>query len=104
MIRLFAALALPDEIAAGLARRQDGVPGARWRPREALHVTLRFFGEVANDHVAHMAPLTGREWLVLSALAVPVILFGIWPQPLLHAMHASTEHLAQQLLMSKIAP
>ena len=54
MIRLFAALALPDEIAAGLARRQDGVPGARWRPREALHVTLRFFGEVANDVAADL--------------------------------------------------
>src|SRR6201999_4516739 len=46
------------------------------------------YGEVANDHVAHMAPLPGRECLVLTALAVPVILFGIWPQPLLHVMHA----------------
>lgn len=46
MIRLFAALPVPDDIAQGLARRQQGLPGARWRPRETLHVTLRFFGEV----------------------------------------------------------
>ncbi len=25
-----------------------GVPGAKWRPRENLHLTLRFFGEVAE--------------------------------------------------------
>ena len=49
MIRLFAALAIPDEIAAGLLRRQQGIEGARWRPREALHVTLRFYGEVRED-------------------------------------------------------
>jgi len=51
MIRLFAAIAVPDEIGEGLVRRQQGLPGARWRPPEAFHVTLRFFGEVA-EHVA----------------------------------------------------
>ena len=49
MIRLFAALALPDPIAEPLAGRQTGLAGARWRPREALHITLRFFGEVRED-------------------------------------------------------
>jgi 2'-5' RNA ligase len=62
MIRLFAALAVPDEIAAALARRQHGVEAARWRPREALHVTLRFFGElredVARDLDAELATVT----------------------------------------------
>jgi 2'-5' RNA ligase len=49
MIRLFAAIAVPDEIAAGLARRQTGLKGARWRTAEQLHLTLRFFGEVRED-------------------------------------------------------
>ncbi|MCC7266610.1 MAG: RNA 2',3'-cyclic phosphodiesterase [Caulobacteraceae bacterium] len=49
MLRLFAALAVPDEIGEALARRQQGLPGARWRPLEALHITLRFFGEVRED-------------------------------------------------------
>jgi len=49
MIRLFAALALAPEIAAALTRRQTGVEGARWRPPESLHVTLRFFGDMRED-------------------------------------------------------
>jgi 2'-5' RNA ligase len=49
MIRLFAAIAIPDEIGHALVRRQQGIPGARWRPTEAFHVTLRFFGEIAES-------------------------------------------------------
>ncbi len=48
MIRLFAALPVPPDIAEGLIRRQQGIPRARWRPSEALHLTLRFFGEVSE--------------------------------------------------------
>jgi 2'-5' RNA ligase len=49
MIRLFAALSLPDDIVRTLTRRQTGVEGAKWRPPESLHVTLRFFGEIRED-------------------------------------------------------
>ena len=49
MIRLFAALAIPPELAAGLVRRQHGVETARWRPPHTLHVTLRFFGDLRED-------------------------------------------------------
>jgi RNA 2',3'-cyclic 3'-phosphodiesterase len=45
-MRLFVALALPDNVAEGLAMLQSGVPGARWQTREQLHLTLRFIGEV----------------------------------------------------------
>jgi 2'-5' RNA ligase len=45
-LRLFAALDLPDETADRLLALQKGVRGAKWRPREALHLTLRFFGEI----------------------------------------------------------
>jgi len=49
MIRLFAAVALPPEIGSPLQLRQTGIDGARWRPLEALHVTLRFYGDVRED-------------------------------------------------------
>jgi NADH-quinone oxidoreductase subunit M len=62
------------------------------------------FGEVANDKVAALKDLNGREILVLSVLAVAVLTFGLWPAPLLDVMGASTQHLAQQMLASKIAP
>lgn len=45
-IRLFAALAIPDEVAERLLPLMKGIGGAKWRPRENLHITLRFFDEV----------------------------------------------------------
>jgi NADH-quinone oxidoreductase subunit M len=62
------------------------------------------FGEVANEKVAALEDLNGREFLVLGLLAAAVLLVGLWPAPLLDVMRASTQHLAQQLLVSKIAP
>lgn len=46
MVRLFAALSIPPDVAETLKRRQSGLPGAKWRPEEALHVTLAFYGEM----------------------------------------------------------
>ena len=64
MIRLFAAIAVPEEIAEGLARRQQGLPGARWRPLEAMHITLRFAGEIsepmARDLDDQLAAVSGE--------------------------------------------
>ena len=62
------------------------------------------FGEIGNDKVAALQDLNSREFLVLGALAVAILLVGLWPAPLLDVMRASTQHLAQQLLVSKIAP
>ncbi len=62
------------------------------------------FGEIANDKVAALKDLNSREFLVLGALAAAVLLVGLWPAPLLDVMRATTQHLAQQLLVSKLAP
>ncbi|HEY4970064.1 MAG TPA: NADH-quinone oxidoreductase subunit M [Steroidobacteraceae bacterium] len=62
------------------------------------------FGEVGNDKVAALKDLNGREFLVLGVLAAAVLLVGLWPAPLLDVMRASTQHLAEQLLISKIVP
>lgn len=48
MIRLFAAIAVPEDIGEGLVTRMHGLDGARWRPLEALHITLRFYGDVQD--------------------------------------------------------
>jgi 2'-5' RNA ligase len=55
MIRLFAAIALPDEAAGDLARHQNGLREARWRTAEQLHLTLRFIGEVDEPRAADIA-------------------------------------------------
>lgn len=53
MIRLFTAVEIPESVRLRLSLLQGGVPGARWIPKENLHLTLRFIGEVdertAND-------------------------------------------------------
>ena len=49
MIRLFAALSLPDDMALALTGRAQPLEGARWRPADSLHLTLRFFGELRED-------------------------------------------------------
>jgi RNA 2',3'-cyclic 3'-phosphodiesterase len=51
-VRLFVALALPDDVAASLMLIQGGVPGARWQSRDQLHLTLRFIGEVHGRDAA----------------------------------------------------
>ena len=87
MIRLFAALALPPWVAEALAPRQTGVPGARWRPAEALHVTLRFFGEIrediARDLDAELCEVFARPFEITLAGAGE---FGEGPE--LHAIWA----------------
>lgn len=46
MIRLFAALELPETVRMQLSLLQGGIPGARWTMSENMHLTLRFIGEV----------------------------------------------------------
>jgi 2'-5' RNA ligase len=46
MLRLFVAITLPPEIRAMLDRLCVGLPGAKWVEPEAMHLTLRFIGEV----------------------------------------------------------
>src|ERR1700727_2862181 len=61
------------------------------------------FGDIANDHVRELTDLNGREFLILGVLAIAVLLVGLWPAPLLDVMRVTTQHLAEQLLVSKVA-
>jgi NADH-quinone oxidoreductase subunit M len=60
------------------------------------------FGPVANKHVAELKDLNAREFVVLAALAIAVLLLGVWPQPLLKIMQPSIHHLVDQAVASKI--
>lgn len=72
MIRLFAALDIPPEIGRALQSRQTGIEGARWRTLEALHVTLRFYGEIRED----IARDLDAELMTLAARPFPIRLEG----------------------------
>ncbi|MGI9168655.1 MAG: RNA 2',3'-cyclic phosphodiesterase [Caulobacteraceae bacterium] len=71
MIRLFVAVAIPGDIAKTLVRRQQGLPVARWRPAESLHITLRFVGDTpenqADDLDAELAVIGGKRFEIVLA-------------------------------------
>lgn len=64
MPRLFTALHVPEHIAEVLSRRQAGLPGAKWRPLDQLHITLAFYGDAterqADDLASELVRAEGR--------------------------------------------
>jgi NADH-quinone oxidoreductase subunit M len=60
------------------------------------------FGAVANDHVRHLHDIGAREILLMLALAVAVLLMGLYPLPLSEIMHASVNDLLVHMARSKI--
>ena len=59
-LRVFAALPVPDAVADAVLDLMEGVPGARWRPLEALHITLAFYGEHDESVVEALDVALGR--------------------------------------------
>jgi len=70
-MRLFVALALPDEMRARLAEMANGVPNARWVAPQSLHLSLRFIGEVdgaqAHDADAALARISAPAFTLTLA-------------------------------------
>lgn len=60
------------------------------------------FGEVKNEKVAALADLDLRERINLGALAAVVLLFGLWPAPLVNVMHVTIENLVEQVGVCKL--
>ena len=60
------------------------------------------FGDVANDKVAELQDINGRETLIMVALAIMVLVFGLYPAPLVEIMDASVAHLLECGIQSKL--
>jgi NADH-quinone oxidoreductase subunit M len=60
------------------------------------------FGEVANEGVASLKDLNGREFLVLGILAVAVLALGVYPKPLTDVMEPTLRNLVQLMSVSKL--
>ncbi|ADC63330.1 NADH-quinone oxidoreductase subunit M [Allochromatium vinosum] len=60
------------------------------------------FGEVKNEKVAALADLDLRERINLGVLAAVVLLFGLWPAPLVNVMHVTIENLVEQVGVCKL--
>jgi NADH-quinone oxidoreductase subunit M len=60
------------------------------------------FGAVANDKVAALQDINGREFLILGSLALAVLILGLWPAPLVEVMDASITNLLKHIAVTKI--
>jgi NADH-quinone oxidoreductase subunit M len=60
------------------------------------------FGEVTKPAVAALADINPRENLILASLAAVVLLFGVWPAPIIDTSAASLHSLVERLAQSKL--
>ncbi len=60
------------------------------------------YGEVANDHVAHLEDVGKREMVFLALLAVSVLAMGLFPRYLADAINPSIQGLLQHVSQSKL--
>ncbi len=60
------------------------------------------FGAVTSEQVAGLKDINRPEFVVLALLAVAVLFFGIWPNPLLDVMHVTVDNLVELATRSKL--
>ncbi|HEY4748816.1 MAG TPA: NADH-quinone oxidoreductase subunit M [Steroidobacteraceae bacterium] len=60
------------------------------------------FGPVTSPRVAALKDLNPREFIVLGALAIAVLVIGVWPAPLLKVMQPTIHHLVSQAAATKL--
>ena len=61
-----------------------------------------YFGKVANTNVEALQDVNRREFWMLAVLALSVLALGVYPNPLVEMMHASTEALIQHIFAGKL--
>ena len=61
------------------------------------------FGEVRNEKILTLNDINGREFLILTTLAIVVLLLGVWPAPLIEVMGPTVEHLVTHIAVPKVS-
>ena len=83
-MRLFVGIDMPpaikDEMAALIERLRPAAPEAKWVPRDNLHVTLSFLGEVKEERLEDLEPaLAGAAGSVPGPIPTGVEGSGAFP-------------------------
>ena len=60
------------------------------------------FGETGNEKVEQLEDINARETIIFVALAITVLLFGLYPAPLVEIMDASVKNLLECGIQSKL--
>ncbi|MDX1586978.1 MAG: RNA 2',3'-cyclic phosphodiesterase [Balneolaceae bacterium] len=107
-MRLFTAIAVPNEIKAGLHELYTSIEGVRWQDTSQMHLTLRFIGEVtaeiAERLVSELQQVSVSPFhLELNGLGTfpesgkpKVIWVGVEPESRLQELHRQIESACQQ--------
>ncbi len=61
-----------------------------------------YLGPVANDDVKGLQDINGREFLMLSLLAIAVLVMGLYPKPFTDVMNVSVADLLTHIAASKL--
>ncbi len=82
-MRAFIAIGIPAEIRDRLgalsAELRGREPGVSWVKPEAMHLTLRFLGEIADRQVEEISAALGRVTAGLAPFAVRLAGVGVFP-------------------------
>ncbi|MFZ6758511.1 NADH-quinone oxidoreductase subunit M [Undibacterium sp. Ji50W] len=62
------------------------------------------FGNITNEHVAHLTDINKREFFMLGVLAIAVLVMGLYPAPFTDAMQVSVTDLLKHVAVSKVMP
>jgi len=90
MPRLFTAIEIPDEIREELYRLHSPLPGARWIKPESYHITLRFAGDIDNQHAREFADNLAS--IESDAFELRISGLGVFGGDDPHAIWAAVDH------------
>lgn len=85
--RIFCAVELPDYVRAQLQEHvgelREAVPeaAASWTRVENIHLTLKFFGNVAIDRIQKISKAASRTVEDFSPFSISIALTGVFPKP-----------------------
>ena len=86
-LRVFAALELPPALCAQLSEVVAGLEallplgGVRWAQAGGMHVTLKFYGEVASERLAELQAALKQAAESAGPLALELQGLGVFPNP-----------------------
>src|SRR4051812_13656104 len=85
--RIFCAVELPEEVRAQLRdhvqqlRETAGDAAASWTRIENIHLTLKFFGNVAVDRLPAISAAASRTVKKFSPFQITIGSTGVFPRP-----------------------
>ena len=60
------------------------------------------FGEAKNEKIISLSDVNTREWFILASLSLVVLLFGVWPSPLIDIMEPTLLNLLDHVTSTKL--